>query len=92
MELSKERPVRGGHSRRQVGSDGHQDEKKQRGATLVEYALVTALFLTASLGAFTYLTRESGEYLVDTGSQIGEPRDRISDIDHNLPAPPAWVP
>lgn len=64
----------------------------ERGATLVEYALLTALLVGASLGAFSYLTRESGEYLVETGSSISEPRERIADMDPDLPDPPAWVP
>lgn len=73
----------------------HHDEQvaaKDRGATLVEYALLASLFLAASLGAFTLLTRESGEYLTETGSSISEPRERIADMDPDLPDPPAWVP
>ncbi len=66
--------------------------ENERGATLVEYALITALFVGASLGALSYLTRESGDYLVETGSSISEPREHIADMDPDLPDPPAWVP
>lgn len=64
----------------------------QRGATLVEYALVVALLVLATISATEYLTDESAEVLADNGSQIGEPRDSAIQVTTStLPAPPEWA-
>lgn len=70
----------------------HCDHPDERGATLVEYALILALAVGATTLAITNLTDTSGQYLSTTGEDIGEPRDRIVDMDDDLPDPPAWLP
>lgn len=76
--------------------DRHQSRAQEvvdeRGATLVEYALLTALVVGATLVAVQSLTTNSGEYLSSTGSNIGEPREHIVDMNPDLPDPPAWLP
>ena len=67
-------------------------ERAERGATLVEYALILALVVGATLVAVQGLTDTSGDYLSSTGDDIGEPRERIADMDPDLPDPPAWLP
>ena len=67
-------------------------EKTERGATLVEYALVVALVVGVTIFAIDDLTSNSGTYLSNTGGDIGEPRERIANIDPDLPDPPAWLP
>jgi Flp pilus assembly pilin Flp len=64
----------------------------ERGATLVEYALILALVVGATTVAIVNLTDTSGQYLSSTGADIGQPRDRIVDMDDDLPDPPAWLP
>ena len=68
------------------------DAREQRGATLVEYALIFALVIGATLIAIQGLTDSSGDYLSTTGDDIGTPRERIADMDPDLPDPPAWLP
>ena len=63
----------------------------ERGATLVEYGVVFALIVVASLLAIESITTGSGDYLSTTATDIGEPREHISDMDPDLPDPPAWV-
>lgn len=67
------------------------DEKQERGATLVEYALVFALIVIGSLFAIDSLTNTSGSYLSSTGNDIGEPREHIEDMSNDLPDPPVWI-
>lgn len=54
--------------------------------------MILALVVGATLAAITGLTDSSGEYLSTTGDDIGEPRERIADMDADLPDPPAWLP
>ncbi|MEM9563844.1 MAG: hypothetical protein AAGA93_14580 [Actinomycetota bacterium] len=72
--------------------DLRRDDRGERGATAVEYAMILALVVGATLAAITGLTDSSGEYLSTTGDDIGEPRERIADMDADLPDPPAWLP
>ncbi len=69
-----------------------QDDRRDRGATAVEYALILALVVGATLAAIAGLSETSGDYLSTTGDSIGEPRERIADMDDDLPDPPAWLP
>lgn len=87
------------HSRMKVGrvrniqtqtEDPAQVE--ERGATLVEYAMLFSLIIGTTLLAIQTLTDSSGDYLSTTGDDIGQPRDRIADMDPDLPDPPAWIP
>jgi len=64
----------------------------ERGATAVEYALILALVVVATAASIVGLRDTSGNYLSTTGESIGEPRDRIADMDDDLPDPPAWLP
>ena len=64
---------------------------QERGATLVEYAVVFSLIVITSLMAIQSVTTESGDYLSSTGTDIGEPREHIANMDPDLPDPPAWV-
>ena len=43
----------------------------ERGATAVEYALVTAMLLFASIGAIKALERNADDYYDTTSSRIG---------------------
>jgi len=63
----------------------------ERGATLVEYGVIFALIVIASVVAIETLTTRSGSYLDSTGSDIGTPREHIADMDPDLPDPPSWV-
>lgn len=65
--------------------------RPERGATFSEYALLASMVVVASIGAISLLQDESGSYLVDTGSDIGTPRELASDIDPDLPEPPSWL-
>lgn len=69
-----------------------EHQTNERGATLVEYAMMFSLIIGATLLAIQGLTDSSGDYLSTTGDDIGEPRDRIADMDPDLPDPPAWLP
>ncbi len=69
-----------------------RDTQDERGATLVEYALLVSLVIGGTLVAIENLTTSSGDYLSSTGSSIGEPREHIADMDPDLPDPPAWLP
>ncbi len=71
--------------------DLRRDDGGERGATAVEYAMILALVVGATLAAITGLTDSSGGYLSTTGDDIGEPRERIADMDADLPDPPAWL-
>ncbi len=71
--------------------DVRENRRKERGASLAEYGLIFALVVIASLFAIDNLTTESGDYLSTTATDIGEPRERISDMDPDLPDPPAWI-
>ena len=73
-------------------ADVMADDRRERGATAVEYALIMALVVVATVAAVAGLTDTSGDYLSTTGEDIGEPRERIADIDDDLPDPPAWLP
>lgn len=64
----------------------------ERGATLAEYAIILSLVVGATVLAISQLTETSGDYLSTTGQDIGEPRERIADMDRDLPDPPAWLP
>lgn len=64
----------------------------ERGATATEYAVVIALVVVVTLGATTLLTDGAGDYLSTTGDDIGQPRERIADMDLDLPDPPDWLP
>jgi Flp pilus assembly pilin Flp len=72
--------------------EARRADRGERGATAVEYALVMALVVVATLAAIAGLTDSSGDYLSTTGEDIGEPRERIVDMDDDLPDPPAWLP
>ncbi len=63
----------------------------ERGATLSEYALIMSLVTVTSIGALSLLQTAAGDYLQDTGSDIGTPRDLAIDIDPDLPDTPAWL-
>ena len=71
--------------------DARTDQQLERGATLVEYALVFSLIVVGSLLAIDALTTTSGSYLSSTGNDIGEPRDHIEDMSDDLPDPPVWI-
>lgn len=51
-----------------------------------------ALVVVVTLGATTLLTDGAGDYLSTTGDDIGQPRERIADMDLDLPDPPDWLP
>ena len=65
--------------------------RAERGASAVEYAVVLALVAGATIVAINNLTDTSGSYLSSTGDDIGEPREMISNMEPDLPDPPAWT-
>lgn len=65
--------------------------KSDRGAALIEYALLTALIVLGTIAAIQVLSDNSEDYLRDTGETIGTPRERNSDVDPDVPNPPAWL-
>lgn len=70
----------------------HRRGGSDRGATLIEYALMVALMVVAVVVAVEYLTDESSSVLADNGSQIGQPRDYgVRASTTTLPAPPGWA-
>jgi len=71
--------------------DIRSDPRHERGASLVEYALVFSLIVIGSLYAIEALTDTSGSYLSSTGTDIGTPREHIEDMSDDLPDPPVWV-
>lgn len=71
--------------------DARQDQREERGATLVEYSIVFALIVVSSLFAIDALTDSSGSYLSSTGDDIGAPREHIEDMSNDLPDPPVWI-
>ncbi|MEZ5406395.1 MAG: ricin-type beta-trefoil lectin domain protein [Acidimicrobiales bacterium] len=64
----------------------------ERGATLTEYGLIVALVVVASLGGIMQLQDESGSYLVQTGSDVGQPRELAAEMSADLPEEPDWLP
>lgn len=64
----------------------------ERGATLTEYGLIVALVVVAALGGIGQLQDESGSYLVETGSDVGQPRELAADMSADLPDEPNWLP
>lgn len=58
-----------------------------QGATLVEYALLMALVLGATLAAIDGLTEGSGDYLSRTSDAVGAPRPYYSDMSPVYPDP-----
>ena len=65
--------------------------RRERGATLAEYALVFSLIVIGSLFAIEALTDTSSSYLSSTGDDIGSPREHIEDMSDDLPDPPVWI-
>ncbi|MEM7341421.1 MAG: RICIN domain-containing protein [Actinomycetota bacterium] len=57
----------------------HLRRSAERGATLVEYALVASLLLSATVGVITVIEDEAGSYLAATAEDIGEPRSLIDE-------------
>ena len=49
--------------------------RSERGATLVEYALLVSLIAVASIGAIQYMGNRAGSKLVSVSSAIGQPAD-----------------
>lgn len=58
---------------------------------MVEYAALVSLIVVVSLAAIQFLTDSSGQYLEDSGSDIGTPREKVEDYDDDLPDPPDWA-
>lgn len=86
-----------GRGRANESQDESQNEPsdggcRERGATAVEYAMLFSLIIGTTLVAIQTLTTGSGDYLSTTGTDIGEPRERIANMDPDLPDPPAWLP
>lgn len=66
--------------------------RSERGATLTEYSLIVAVFLTVSLAGIETLNNNSEEFLGQTGSQVGAPRQYADQAAAApLAPPPAWA-
>ena len=67
--------------------------KAERGATATGYALVVASLITVSLAVIQTLQTNSGEFLENSGSEVGTPRLPAEDVVTSLlPPPPAFAP
>ncbi len=64
-----------------------REQRCQRGATLVEYALLVALVLGSTLVAIDTLTAESADYLSETSDNVGSPRPHYTDLTPHYPDP-----
>ncbi len=51
-----------------------RDGGRQRGATLVGYALTLAMMVAVAIASLTAMDRNSETFLENTGDKIGEPR------------------
>jgi len=51
-----------------------------------------ALVVVAAMGGIMQLQDESGSYLVETGSDVGQPRELAADLSADLPDEPDWLP
>lgn len=82
----------------QIDTETRDDTRKnERGATLVEYGLVVALFVLVLTGAGQLLTDNAGDLLNETGADIAAdppPRDVVQDLPVTPPVsfPPPTVP
>ncbi len=66
--------------------------RRERGATLVGYALMMALIVVSALTVLQSFEDNSSEYLNDTGSEIGRPMEgRDSLMNRPMDPAPAWV-
>lgn len=63
----------------------------ERGASLSEYALILSLFVMATAAAIGLIEDESGSFLVDSGSRIGEPPPLAADYGLADPVTPPWL-
>lgn len=57
----------------------NRDRARQRGATLVGYALTLAMMVAVAIGSITALERNGETFLQNTGDKIGEPRPSQTD-------------
>ncbi len=51
-----------------------------------------SLVVVAAMGGIMQLQDESGSYLVETGSDVGQPRELAADMNPDLPEEPNWLP
>ena len=66
--------------------------RRERGATLVEYALMLSLVVVSALAVLQSLEDNSAEYLNETGSEIGRPMEGRDALRNRPMDPaPAWV-
>lgn len=72
---------------------GRLARQAERGATATGYALVVASLITVSIAVIQTLQTNSGEFLENTGSEIGTPRLPSDEaVTSLLPPPPAFAP
>lgn len=64
----------------------------QRGAALSEYALMFALLVFVTMAAVAVLEDNSGDVIIATGDQIGDPRATMEELRQNPNAPAAVDP
>ncbi len=74
-----------------VRSSPPQPVNGSRGASLVEYSLAMALILVLTIAALASLTTGSGNYLSQTGDDIGRPPEHVADLEPSLPDAPSWI-
>ncbi|MEL7157185.1 MAG: RICIN domain-containing protein [Actinomycetota bacterium] len=70
---------------------GAQRRGADRGATLSEYALIVSVVVTATIAVIALVEDQSGSYLVESGSSIGEPRGLAADYGLADPVSPPWL-
>ena len=64
---------------------------RERGATLIEYALILALLVGSTIGVILLLEDNSGSFLEQAGSDIGTPRGLAADFGLDESATPSWL-
>lgn len=66
--------------------------ERQRGATLVGYAVILSVMVVAGMSSLKVLEQNSEEFLADSGSSIGQPPpDRTEGVSEPLSPPSSWT-
>ena len=67
--------------------------RRRRGAALTEYALTLSVLVGSALGGINLVRDQSGDFLVETGGQIGDRRMTREEIAAaTIPIAPDWIP
>ncbi len=69
------------------------NKKRQRGHALTGYALTLSVLVGSAMGGIELLQEGSGDFLVETGAEIGERRLTREEVQNaTIPVAPNWIP